>query len=57
MRYRVVYRRWDHPKIEVHEELDERQLRRLRGDVLRVTRASPNPREVAARAFGKARKL
>lgn len=57
MRYHVVYKRWDKPRRTVEEELTERELHRLRGDVLFVKRARPDPRVVAARAFGSARKL
>jgi hypothetical protein len=57
----VSYRRWSDEKI-CETVMDERDLFTLKGDPLAVVRATrgdrgPDPRVVAARAFGQARKL
>jgi hypothetical protein len=51
----VTWRRWSDGKV-IEQRIDEHDLYRLQGDVLRVRRL-PNARVVAARAFGTARKL
>src|SRR5262245_32336496 len=57
LRYLVQWRTWETPRRLVQGELDGRGLRRLKGDVMWCKPATPNPRTVAARAFGQARKL
>jgi len=58
----VSYRRWSDGKT-VETVMEERDLFTLEGDELAVVRAkkgsesAPDPRMVAARAFGQARKL
>ena len=62
MKVWVSYRRWSDGKT-CETVMEERDLFTLKGDALAVVRATkgsasgPDPRMVAARAFGQARKL
>ena len=61
MKVWVNYRRWSDGKL-CERTIDEHELFKLKGDVLAVVRPrgaakSPDPRAVAARAFGAARRL
>ena len=62
MKVWVSYRRWSDDEV-VEVTMHEHEMFKLKGDVLAVVRSrksidsGPDPRVVAARAFGQARKL